>query len=254
MDILSILGVVIAFLAVVGGVLVEGGSLGWLIQGPAFVIVGGGIIGTALLQNKIEVFLRGLKMLTWVFFPPKINLEAEVERMVEYAHIARRDGVLGLENYVDLQKDAFAKKGLQLVADGTEPGPIRETLEVDIVIHEENGMAAAKVFESVGGYSPTFGIIGAVLGLIHTMQNLSDQVALGKGIATAFVATVYGVGFANLFLLPIANKLLYIVGEQRRARELFLEGVVAVAQGENPRNIETKLLGFLEGREQRKVS
>ena len=141
--------------------------------------------------------------------------------------------------------DPFMAKGVQLVVDGTEPPKIREILEVEVGVIEDEYTSYAKVYEAFGGYAPCVGIIGAVLGLIHVMENLADPSALGSGIAVAFVATIYGVGAANLFFLPIANKLKTHIGAQAQFREMVMEGIIAIAEGENPRNIETKLQGYL---------
>jgi len=133
-----------------------------------------------------------------------------------------------------------------LLADGVEPGNIRNILEADMFTQEERDVQAAKFYEAMGGYSPTIGIIGAVMGLIQVMGNLSDPSQLGSGIAVAFVATIYGVAFANLLLLPIANKLKAVVRVQSRYREMLIEGIMSIAEGENPRSIELKLKGFLD--------
>jgi chemotaxis protein MotA len=191
------------------------------------------------------VFLRTMRMLGMVFIPPRRRLDATIEKLVEWSKIARKDGLLGLENAVQGEPDIFVRKGMQLLVDGNEPEEIRHTLEVELDSRERFDLQASKVLESMGGYSPTIGIIGAVMGLIHVMQNLTDPSKLGSGIATAFVATIYGVGLANLFLLPMANKLKAYVLQQSHYRELVIEGLVAISEGENPRQIETRLQGFL---------
>jgi chemotaxis protein MotA len=165
--------------------------------------------------------------------------------MVEWSQRARKEGLLGLEDVYEKEQDGFVRKGLQLLVDGSEPETIRHVLEVEMENREHLDTQAAKMFEGMGGYTPTIGIIGAVMGLIHVMQNLADPEKLGSGIATAFVATIYGVGLANLFLLPFANKLKSLVRREVQFRELVIEGIVAIAEGENPRNIEAKLQGFL---------
>jgi chemotaxis protein MotA len=159
---------------------------------------------------------------------------------------ARKEGLLGLESVADLERDDYARKGLQLLVDGAEPEAIRSILEVDLYNQEGRDIQAAKVFESMGGYAPTIGIIGAVMGLIHVMGNLADPSKLGSGIAVAFVATIYGVGFANLLLLPIASKIKAVALRQSRYREMLLEGILSIAEGENPRSIELKLQGFMD--------
>src|SRR3990172_7077579 len=245
MDLLSIAGVVIAFGAILLGQYLEGGHLSSLINGPAILIVGGGTLGAVMLQSPMPVFMRGIRMLAWLLKPPLPPVVETVEQIVAWCQIARKEGLLGLEKMVESQEDLFTRKGLQLLVDGNEPVTIRETLELDIQAREIRDLQAAKVFEGMGGYSPTIGIIGAVMGLIHVMGNLADPSKLGSGIAVAFVATIYGVGLANLFFLPMANKLKALVGRQAKYGEMVIEGVIAIAAGENPRVIETKLHAFV---------
>jgi chemotaxis protein MotA len=245
MDILSVIGIVLALVAITGGQIVEGGNLGSLLNLPAVLIVIGGTTGAILLQAPLSVFMHALKSIVWVFLPPKTDLKQTIEKIVGWSNIARKEGLLGLEGVAESEKDPFVHKGLQLLIDGTEPDAIRKILEVDLETREHHDLQAAKVFEGMGGYSPTIGIIGAVLGLIHVMENLADPSKLGAGIASAFVATVYGVGFANLFMLPISNKLKSVVQNQTQARDMVIDGLLSIAEGENPRNIETKLLGYV---------
>ena len=245
MDYLSFIGVAIAFAAILGGNWLEGGHLEMLANGPAMIIVLGGSIGAVLLQTPMQLFLRSMRMLGMVFLPPARRLEETVDKLVDWSKIARKDGLLGLEAAVQGEGDVFVRKGMQLLVDGNEPDEIRHTLEVELDSRERFDLQASKVLEAMGGYSPTIGIIGAVMGLIHVMQNLTDPSKLGSGIATAFVATIYGVGLANLFLLPMANKLKAYVLQESHYRELVIEGLVAISEGENPRQIETRLQGFL---------
>lgn len=246
MDLLSIVGLLIGLAAIVGGNLLEGGHASSLVQLTAFVIVGGGTLGAVMLQTPVPVFLHALKIFPWVFRPPPLEAEAVIAKVVGWSNVARKEGLLGLEGAAESEPDLFARKGLQLLVDGNEPEAIRSVMEVELETLEAREIAAARVFESMGGYSPTIGIIGAVMGLIHVMQNLADPSKLGPGIATAFVATIYGVGFANLLFLPVANKLKAIARRRGRGREMVLDGIVAIAEGENPRNIEARLQGFLE--------
>lgn len=245
MDVLSIIGVILALLAIVGGNLLEGGHTGSLLQVTAFVIVMGGTAGAILLQTPLDAFMRGMKMGVWVVSPPRIESAEAIEKIVQWSNIARKEGLLGLEALAEDEPDAFARKGLQLLVDGSEPEAIRSIMDVELGVREYQRIQGAKVYESMGGYAPTIGIIGAVMGLIHVMENLADPSKLGAGIAVAFVATIYGVGFANLFFLPMANKLKSIVHEQTQFGELIIEGIVSIAEGENPRNIETKLRGYI---------
>lgn len=245
MDILSIIGVLVGFSAIIGGNLLAGGELDSLINFHAFVIVVGGTLGATLLQFPPKVFLRGLHISVWILIPEKLQMSKQIDKIVHWSSMARKEGLLGLETVIDNEKDSFAKKGLQLLVDGNEPEVIRDCLEVELATKEHLDMQAAKVFDAMGGYSPTIGIIGAVIGLIHVMQNLAKPELLGSGIATAFVATIYGVGLANLLFIPIANKLKAHIFRASQAREMVIEGISSIAEGENPRNIELKLSGFL---------
>lgn len=246
MDILSVIGVILAFVAIIGGNYLEGGHAAALINGPAALIVIGGTLGAAFIQTPLPVYKRSLAILGWIFFPPTSRLQQGITQVINWSNVARKEGLLGLEVVADTEPDLYARKGLQLLVDGSEPEALRSILEVELITRENHDLAAAKVYESMGGYSPTIGIIGAVMGLIHVMSNLADPSALGSGIAVAFVATIYGVALANLFLLPVANKLKSVVMQQSRYREMILEGLLSIAEGENPRSIEMKLEGFLE--------
>lgn len=246
MDILTLLGVLLAMLAIIGGNILEGGHSSSLMQLTAFVIVAGGTLGAVMVQTPIDTFVRAMKIARWVVIPIKLKPEEAADKIVNWSNIARREGLLGLEAIAEEEPDQFARKGLQLLVDGSEPEVIRSTLEVEIDTREHRDIQAAKVFDGMGGYSPTIGIIGAVMGLIHVMNNLADPSKLGSGIATAFVATIYGVGLANLLFLPMANKLKSQVHAQTVFREMIVEGVISIAEGENPRNIETKLQGYYQ--------
>ena len=246
MDILSMTGILLALVAILGGNILEGGHTASLVQLTAFVIVGGGTLGAVMVQTPISTFVRSMKIARWVLVPVKLQPGEIAEKIVNWSNIARREGLLGLEAIAEEEPDLFARKGLQLLVDGSEPEVIRSILEVEIDSKEHQDIQAAKVFDGMGGYSPTIGIIGAVMGLIHVMNNLADPSKLGGGIATAFVATIYGVGFANLLFLPMANKLKSQIHSQTQFREMIVEGVISIAEGENPRNIETKLQGYYQ--------
>jgi chemotaxis protein MotA len=245
MDFLSIIGLLIGLVAIIGGNFLEGGHIGSLLQLTAFLIVAGGTLGAVVLQSPQRDFIRSIKMLAWIVVPPRTDNEVVVEKIIEWSKIARKEGLLGLEDIADEEPDPFTRKGLQMLIDGSEPETIRMVLDVDIGTQENAYMAGARVYEAAGGYAPTIGIIGAVMGLIHVMENLSDPSKLGPGIAVAFVATIYGVAGANLFLLPIAGKLKSVVQRQISHNEMILDGLVSIAEGENPRSIESKLLGYL---------
>ncbi|HHL39731.1 MAG TPA: flagellar motor protein [Deltaproteobacteria bacterium] len=245
MDILTIVGLVGGIGAVVVGMLLEGGHLGSIIQATAAIIVIGGTIGAVLVNYPMATVILAVKNLKMALFNPKGNPSETIELISEFAGIARKDGLLALESKIKELDDPFLVKGLQLVVDGTEPKLTREILEIDMAYTEEYNTAAAKVYESAGGYAPTVGILGAVLGLIHVMENLADPSKLGAGIAVAFVATVYGVGFANLICLPLAGKIKFKVREETIVKELIVEGLIALSEGENPRRVKEKLNGFL---------
>ena len=246
MDGISFLGLLIGLLAIVGGQVLEGGHVSSLLQPTALLIVVGGTFGAVLLQSPKPVFMRGMRMVKWVWIPPVINQVQLITLMTNWGQVARREGLLALEGQIGVQKDPFLKKGLQLLVDGAEPDRLREVLEVDIITFEDSQRQAARIWESAGGYSPTIGILGAVMGLIHVMENLTDPSKLGAGIAVAFVATIYGVGLANLVLLPIGNKLKSIVARQIKAREMIVDGLIGIANGDNPRIIESRLRGYLD--------
>ena len=245
MDILSIVGIAIAFVAILSGNMLEGGHIGQLFQLTAFLIVVGGTFGAVLLQTSLPVFWRAMTIVRWVFVTPQVDLIQTIEKIIGWSQLSRREGLLALEELSENEEDLFSRKGLQMLVDGNEPESIREILETEISMIEHNDMQAAKVFESMGGYSPTIGILGAVMGLIHVMNNLADPEKLGSGIATAFVATIYGVGFANLVLLPMAGKLKSQVKQQSTQYGIVLEGIVSIAEGENPRGLQAKLQSFL---------
>lgn len=245
MDKISLAGLAIGLFAIVGGQYLEGGNAGSLVQPTALLIVLGGTLGAVLLQSPIHVFRRGMTMVKWVWVPPVIEQKRLIEQIMLWSQLSRREGLLALENQMPRVKDEFAKRGLQLLVDGADPERIRELLEVEIDTFEDEWRQAAKIWESAGGYSPTIGILGAVMGLIHVMENLSDPTKLGAGIAVAFVATIYGVGLANLVYLPIAGKLKYYIGRMVATREMLIDGLVGIAVGDNPRIIEGRLKGYL---------
>ncbi len=245
MDVLTIFGVLIGFAALLGGNFLEGGSWVTLLNGPAALIVFGGTLGAAMLQTPKDSLSRASKMVSWVIRPPAVFYDKGIKSIVRWATAARKEGLLGLEAAADTETDAFARKGLQLLVDGSEPEAIRRVMEADLYISEQRDNDAIKFYECMGGYAPTIGIIGAVIGLIHVMRNLANPDELGPGIAIAFVATIYGVGFANLLILPIANKLKMCIHQQSLFRELLIEGVIAIAEGENPKAIEHRLTGYL---------
>jgi chemotaxis protein MotA len=245
MDSLSILGIALALAAIAGGQWLEGGVLASLLQGAAFLIVVGGTLGAVMLQNPMPVFVHGLKMGRWIFDSPVIDSQAVITQLSGWADIARREGVLALENRLLQCADAFTRNGLQMLVDGFEPDKIREAMDTEIAAYETRQRTAARIWESAGGYAPTIGILGAVLGLIHVMENLADPAKLGNGIAVSFVATIYGVASANLIFLPIAGKLRTLIQAQVTQRELVVDGLLGIAYGENPKLIAMRLQGYV---------
>jgi len=245
LDVLSVAGLALGLVAILGGSILKGSGLAALWNGAAFVIVIVGTFAATLLHVRLETFKHAMKMMAWVFQPPPYDPAEAITKIVNWSQVARKEGLLGLESTAEEETDEFLQKGLQLLVDGSEPETLRSILEVDIGSREEFDTRGAKVFESMGIYAPTLGIIGAVLGLMAVMQNLADPSKLGSGIAAAFTATIYGIASANLFFLPVASKLKTAVAEGTTYREMLVEGMVSIAQGENPRNIETKLKGYV---------
>ena len=245
MDVLSITGLLLAAIAIILGAILKGAGIHALVSSAAFMIVVVGTVAAICVQTPMEVMKRALEMFPWILRPPSLDRARVIGKIIDWSNISRRQGLLGLERLMQFEADPFLQKGLQLVIDGSEPDIIRSTLEFDMHAREAADIRAAKVFEGMGIYSPTLGIIGAVLGLMAVMQNLDDPSKLGHGIAAAFTATVYGIGMANLFFLPVANKLKVAVHARSHLCEMQVEGLIGIAQGENPRIIEGKLLGFL---------
>jgi chemotaxis protein MotA len=243
-DISSVLGIAVAIVAITGGQMLEGGHIGALMQFAAFVIVVGGTVGAVLLQSPVNVLINGIKISKWVFYPPVRPYQILIKQLVGWSYLSKRDGFLVLETHADTVADPLTKKGLQLIADGSKPEKLREILEIGVEAEVSFQRQSAKIWEAAGGYAPTIGILGAVLGLIHVMENLSDPSLLGPGIAVAFVATIYGVGLANLVFLPVASKLKTVINKQLVMREALVDGLVAIANGENPREIENRLMGY----------
>ena len=245
MDFNSIIGIIIALTAVFGGQMLEGGHPGSLIQLTSFAIVLGGTLGAVLLQSPLRQFVLGMKMSRWIFVPPLLDATGLLEHISIWSSISRKEGLLALDTRIEGIDDPFIRKGLQLVVDGTEPLMLKQVLEVEIETFDDLHRQGARVWEAAGGYAPTIGILGAVMGLIQVMENLSDPTRLGAGIAVAFVATIYGVGLANLAFLPIANKLKALISRQVLMREMLVDGLVGIARGENPRLITGRLQGYI---------
>lgn len=244
-DYLTLLGAVLAVGAIVGGNWLEGGKASSLLQLTALVIVLGGTVGAVLIQTPWRDFKIAMGHLPWVFMPPVYGRAPTMEKIIDWSRMARRDGLLSLEQRMEEETDPFVQKGMRLLVDGLPPDDIRSVMEVEIDNALSRLTCAGRLYEAMGGYSPTIGIIGAVLGLIHVMNNLAEPAQLGAGIAVAFVATIYGVGFANLFFIPVSNKLTSLSRDQMEYQEMVLEGFVMIADGDNPMAIQSKLEGYL---------
>jgi chemotaxis protein MotA len=244
MDKLTLAGLFIAITAIYLGFILDGGSFDALFELPAFIIVFGGTLGAVMLQSSSSQFFHALSLLKWIFFPPKYDIDQGIASIVHWSEKARESGYLSLESIAQEEQDFYTNKALNLLVDGIEVDNLRVSLELDLDLYREHNLRSAHVFESMGGYSPTIGILGAVLGLIHAMSNLTDPTLLGQGIATAFIATIYGVGFANLIYLPVANKIKAIIHQQTMYREMIAEGLISIALAENPHAIENKLSAF----------
>lgn len=245
MDKTSLIGLTVGLAAILVGQVLEGGHISSLIQPTAFLIVIGGTLGAVMLQSPMRVFVDGMRMSRWVFLPPAASHASLIELVSHWSHMARKEGLLALEAQLPMLPDLFVRKGLQLLIDGVEPERLREVLEVEIDAWGAQMKQSAKIWEAAGGYAPTIGILGAVMGLIHVMENLSDPSKLGSGIAVAFVATIYGVGSANLIFLPVSKKLLAHIGTALSQREMLVDGLVGIANGDNPRIIENRMRGYI---------
>ena len=250
MDKASFGGVLLAVLGILAGLLLEGGNLGQIFQPTAAMIVFGGTLGAVLLQFPLHTVLDACRRLAHVFFHPREENRKLIEKLVGFANKARRAGVVSLDSDLKGIEEPFLRQALTLAVDGTEPAELRKIMSLSLDSRTEGEERLPAVFESAGGFSPTIGILGAVLGLIQVMQHLDKIEEVGKGIAVAFVATIYGVGAANLFFLPAAGKLRIRMRDEHQRREMMLEGVISILEGINPRMLEVKLSGFLEERDQ----
>jgi chemotaxis protein MotA len=245
MDWASVAGIVLALAGLFVGHSLEGGKMDSLLQPAAFLIVVIGTAGAVILQTERPTFMRGMRMLAWVFKPPPSQRARLAGEINIWSLQARRDGLLSLERHMDDARDPFIKKGLRLIVDGIEPAKLRSLLEAEVTAYEFGQRQAIKVWEAAAGYSPTIGILGAVLGLIHVMENLSEPAKLGGGIAVAFVSTVYGVGLANMFFYPVANKLKTIVAETVTQYDILVDVFYDIASGDHSRVIDERIAGLL---------
>ncbi|MGH9560275.1 MAG: flagellar motor protein [Terracidiphilus sp.] len=246
MDKASIAGAFLAIAGIVAGLKIEGGNVGQILQPTAALIVFGGTLGAILLQFPLTTVLAAFRSLAHLFVAPRKEETQLIRELVAFANKARRNGVVSLDADLQAIRDPFLKQALMLAVDGTEPAELRSIMHVTLDSLTEEEEHLPSVFESAGGFSPTIGILGAVLGLIKVMQHLDNITEVGKGIAVAFVATIYGVGIANLFFLPFAGKMRLRIHDHHRRREMMLEGVISILEGMNPRMLEIKLNGFLQ--------
>lgn len=253
MDKSSFGGIILAVGGILLGLFLEGGKIAQIMQPTAAMIVFGGTLGAVMLQFPLRVVIVSFKRLGQLFLDPSRDPQSLIAEIVGYAHKARKDGIVSLDAELGQIHDPFLKKSLMLAVDGTEPQEIRKMMELELDNQAEHEEHIPSVFESAGGFSPTIGIIGAVLGLIQVMQHLDNISEVGKGIAVAFVATIYGVGAANLFFLPAAGKIKIRIRQEQVRREMMLEGVISILEGMNPRMIETKLRGFFSQANQTEV-
>lgn len=244
LDYLSVAGFIIAVAALIGGFLGEGGSPGEILKPTAAIIVVGGTIGACLLTTPRRNLWNGLSRLREVFFEPNQSPEQLIELLSSYSAQARRAGIVSLDTEVTKIPDPFLRKAMMLAVDGSDLKEIEDVMALEVELEETNYEDAARVFTQAGGYAPTIGIIGAVLGLMQVMKNINNMDEVGTGIATAFVATLYGVGFANIFLLPIGGKIRARGQTQRQLRMLVLQGTLSIVGGLNPKLLRTQLEAF----------
>jgi chemotaxis protein MotA len=245
MDFASFGGIALALIGILAGMMIEGGSISQITQPTAAMIVLGGTTGAVMLQFPLKIFLAALKQAAKIFFSDVTDGEETLQQLVKFANKARKSGIVSLDQDLPSVIDPFLKQTLMLAIDGTEPSEVRKIMQMEMDNKAEMEERIPQVFEAAGGYSPTVGIIGAVLGLIQVMQHLDNIDEVGRGIAVAFVATIYGVGVANLICLPAAGKLKIRHREEQLIKEMMLEGVISILEGMNPRMIETKLRTFL---------
>lgn len=253
MDLIALLGLIIGLGAIIVGNLVEGGTTGHLVQIAAAVIVFGGTFGAVLLSYPLKDLKIAINSLKLIFFNKKLSYEDTTDTILELLILARRRGLLALQNELENVKDPFLKRGLTYIVDGLNGDLIREALEREILVYEDMMKRASKVFESAGGYAPTIGIIGAILGLIHVLKNVTDPTKIGIGIATAFVATIYGVGSANLIFIPISKRIINKIEEEVILMELMIEGILGIEAGMNPYYLRAKLESFIRERQKERL-
>ena len=254
MDIAPLIGLIMGFGAVIGGAALEGLHLSSLTQATAAVIILGGTFGAAFTSFPLSVAIRAFRDASKIFHSASLDESRKlIADICAFAAQARKNGLLALEQEAKNHKDRFVRKAITLSVDGVDPTDIQALLETDMTADEEQAKQSAEFFEAAGGYAPTIGIIGAVLGLIHVMSNLEDTSKLGAGIAVAFVATIYGLMVANIVCLPIASKLKFLIKEEMVRKEIIISGICAMQSGQNPRLIGERLNAYLGTRAEKAV-
>jgi chemotaxis protein MotA len=251
MDLATILGISIALAGILLGQVLEGGSILQIIQPTAAFIVFGGTLGATMIGFPMSVMKQAAIDLLHIFKDTETKPDDVIDQVIRFTNKARREGVISLEKDATLVEDDFFRKAITMAVDGSEPKELRQTMETELQYMDERGEHSARVYEAAGGYAPTIGIIGAVLGLIQVMQHLDNMEEVGKGIAVAFVATIYGVAAANVFFLPVAAKLKFKHRQKMIIKEMMLEGTLGILEGQNPRLIEGKLTSFMDDEFQR---
>jgi chemotaxis protein MotA len=246
MDLASLIGTIMGFAGVIGGQMLEGGKLGQIGQPTAAIIVFGGTFGAMLLSFPVQDVKKAFGMIPMIYKTVDLDVRPTIDEIIRIATIARKEGVLAVEGQRDSIQNPLFKKSIKYVIDGFEPKTVEQIIDTEIFLAFEEEEAAGKVFEGAGGYAPTVGIIGAVLGLIQVMAKLDDPSKIGEGIAVAFVATVYGVGSANLLLIPWGTKLKRKAAQRQMVKEVVKLGVTGIQEGLNPHFLQEKLEVFVE--------
>ena len=244
LDLSTVAGIGLALTGIIGGLVLEKGKIGDVMQSTAALIVMGGTFGAVLVTNPLSVVIRAIQGMRGIFFEPASAAAETIETLIQFATKARKNGIVSLEAEGTALTDPFLRKSINLAVDGTDLQELRKMMETDMALGEQSLEAEAKVWESAGGYAPTIGIIGAVMGLIQVMKHLEDIKEVGHGIAVAFVATIYGVASANIFFIPAANKLRTRARQAMLHQEMVLEGVIGIVEGLNPTLIRMKLESY----------
>ncbi len=253
MDLVALLGLIIGVGAIIAGNIAEGGTTAHLVQAAAAIIVFGGTLGATILSFPLKDIITAFISLKFIFFSRSINFDKAIETILDLLVIARKRGLLALQEELDRIDDSFLKRGITYVIDGVSPNIIKESLQQEIYAYEEIIRRAARVYDSAGGFAPTIGIIGAILGLIHVLKNVADPSKIGIGIATAFVATIYGVGSANLIFIPIAKRIVNKLEDEILLMELMVEGILGIEAGMNPYFLRIKLESFVKERQKERI-